>query len=124
MKLSIILVLIFSTPMLFGCSSASDCLVSDSIEKLSSFKISGNEHAVYLRTTGLSEKESFYELYSNHPKFDACGAASISPVSQVHIDNTVGKPIKLEVTGSSLTLRYSEGDVSVEVLRNIEIVVK
>ena len=84
----------------------------------------GSEHTVYLRTTGFGEKESFYELYDQIPEFDTCGVANISPISQTHIDSTLGKPIQLEINNNSMKLFYATGPVSVEVLKNIAITIE
>lgn len=63
---------------------------------------------IYLRTSGLHEKESFYELYEKQPAFDACGKSVLPSKADVHIDLTRGAISKLVIDKQHLSIVYNK----------------
>ena len=64
---------------------------------------------IYLRVSGLHEKESFYELYDKQPVFDACGKSTLPSKADVHIDSKSGAISKLVVNKEHLSIVYHKG---------------
>ena len=64
---------------------------------------------IYLRITGLHEKQSFYVLYDKRPAFDACGEATLPSKAEVHIDSTRGEISKLVIDKERLSIVYHKG---------------
>lgn len=63
---------------------------------------------IYLRISGLHEKESFYELYDKQPVFDACGKSTLPSKADVHIDSKVVRFPKLVVNKERLSIVYQQ----------------
>jgi hypothetical protein len=82
-------------------------MVADNLKKIENEALSKNGLHLYLRATGLNEKEHFYELYKGVPTFDECGNAAISPVAQAHIDTTAGNPEKIVITSNQIEIEYT-----------------
>lgn len=108
---------------LVGCSNESDCLTSDTLQEVAT---ADDARAIYLRVSGLQEKEFFYELYDREPTFDRCGTADIKPLSVSHIDREQGAPSAINVYGSSVDVAYSEESdaVSEASLINVKVVIR
>lgn len=100
-----------------GCSKEPDCFVADSIKEIKLSQLNDSGYFLYLRTTGFNEKESFFELFNAKASFDDCGQTSVKPVSQVHVDDTKGFPIKLDIYQDKIDVVYSavnEKNISLE----------
>lgn len=105
------------------CSPTTDCLVADSVSLVKKIKMGELDQYIYLRISGLHEKEGFYELYDKQPVFDACGKSTLPSKADVHIDSTRGAISKLVVNKERLSIVYHKGqtqkvdykDVSLEV---------
>ena len=68
-----------------GCSEK--CLVLPSVELLDSVQYEDEVYYLYSRTTGIQEKQTFFELYKNKPEIDACREANIKAVAIVPHDH-------------------------------------
>lgn len=79
------------------------------------------EHGVYLRISGLHEKESFYELYERQPTFDACGKSTLPSKTGVHVDSTRGAISKLVVDKERLSIVYRKGKTQKVDYKNVPI---
>jgi len=114
----------FFVILLTACSQQQDCFVADTVEKVKELKIDNKRYFIYARVTGLQEKEVFYELYSEQPKFDECGKANLPVVSEVHLDKTEAKAAALIVNNKKLELVYNNNKNSTVDYKNIEIVIR
>lgn len=105
-----------------SCSSKTGCLVADSLQEMQSEVLRDEGLHLFLRTTGFNEKEFFYELYKESPAFDECGQSEKKPISQAHIDTTIGTPIKVNIQGDQMKIEYTDG-VTDAALSNIMVVI-
>lgn len=96
------------TSLALACSDKNNCFVAETIVPVNKIDVSGVDHFLYLRSSGFHEKEHFYELYENAPKFDECGKTNVIPLSVVHVDNSKGAVVRLVVDNSKLTVVYSK----------------
>lgn len=94
---------------LAACSPAADCLVADSVSLVKKIWMDEGDQYIYLRISGLHEKESFYELYDKQPAFDACGKSTFPSKADVHIDSTRGEISKLVIDKERLSIVYHKG---------------
>ena len=92
---------------LIGCSVNNDCFIADSVIKVKSIAMDGETYYVYLRISGFNEKEYFYELYRQEPKFDDCGMSNFDPLSDIHVDAEEGRVVAVIIENNRLALRYS-----------------
>lgn len=123
MRIKLIFLLFASALSLIACSSATDCLVADSVSLVKKIRLGEVDRYIYLRTSGLHEKESFYELYEKQPAFDTCGKPVLPSKADVHIDSTRGAISKLVIDKQRLSIVYIKGksqevnykDVQIEV---------
>lgn len=95
--------------LISGCSDNHGCFVAETVTPVEKITISGMDHFLYLRSSGFNEKENFYELYKNKPEFDDCGKASLTPLSEVHIDSSKGMIVRVVIDEHKLTIVYSKG---------------
>lgn len=123
MKIKFIVLFLYMISNLTACSSDTDCFVADSVSLVKAIKVGDLDYFIYLRISGLHEKEAFYELYTNKPIFDACGKSATLAKSDVHIDSASGVVSKLIVDNQQLVIVYAKGkaqeidykDVQIEV---------
>jgi len=102
----------FAFIFLISCSKNNDCFIADSIEKIKELYVANTVFYLHLRTSGFNEKEYFYELYDKNPKFNNCGKTSTKLISDIHIDTSKGKPIKLIIKDKKLVLLFSNTNTS------------
>lgn len=107
MKKLVLPIIMWSIIIIPGCSSNTDCFTSDNIDQIKVFYENGKKHTLFLRVSGLQEKEAFFELYSGAPAFDNCGQPSTKPLSMVHVDSTQGAVSKVVVEEEKLVLVYN-----------------
>ena len=93
-----------------ACSKKPDCMIADSVEEIKSESLNKKGLRLYLRSSGFSEKEHFYELFGSTPSFDECGLATIDTLSQVHVDTSLGKPDKLIVKNNQIEIQYTNDE--------------
>lgn len=98
--------------LIAGCTNSARCFTADTVVPVKRISIAGDEHLLYLRSSGFSEKQSFYELYSNEPKFDDCGHATRAPLSKVDVDPGAGAVVGLVVDKHKLVIVYSKEGAS------------
>jgi len=124
MAIKNIFFLLFSLSILVSCTSTNDCFVADIVEEARTVELQNNKYFLYLRTSGFNDKEFFYELYDQLPKFNQCGISELSPVSDVHVDFSAGNIERLEIDGYQLKVVYSSSsDKNVDLL-NVDLEVK
>ncbi len=124
MRFKKLVTILFVFTILVSCSESNDCFIADSVEKIKEININDTVYFLYLRISGFNEKEYFYELYGREPKFDNCGKAEAGPISNLHVDTSVGKPVKLIVKNEALSLRFSKNSNGVVDLKKISIEIK
>ena len=107
MKIKFVVLALASS--LIACSPATDCFVADSVSLVKKIKMGEVDQYIYLRVSGLHEKESFYELYDKQPVFDACGKSTLPSKADVHIDSKSGAISKLVVNKEHLSIVYHKG---------------
>lgn len=95
-----------------ACSNQPECFVADTLKEIGVPTLNEKGVHIFLRTSGLSEKENFYEMYNSVPKFDDCGQSGSEPMSQVHVDTTSGFPQKLVISNSQLKIAYTADEGS------------
>lgn len=110
MILRILFSLILLGFSLSACSKKPDCIVADSVQEIRNETLNEKGLHLYLRTSGLSEKEHFYELFKGAPSFNECGMATIDALSQVHVDTSLGAPKKLIVENNKIDIEYKYGE--------------
>lgn len=93
-----------------ACSKMPDCMVADSIQEIGNESLNNKGLNLYLRTSGFSEKEHFYELYRGAPSFDECGITSADTLSQVHVDTSLGAPERLIIKNNQVEIEYKSGE--------------
>jgi hypothetical protein len=109
---------------LLSCPQTSDCLVADSVKELKVISIGKADYYLYRKTSGFSDKASFYQLYEGKPLFDRCGKAASQPISDVYIDLTEGYPTRIVVENGKLERTYSKLGATPPDCDDVEIVVK
>lgn len=124
MKIKLIATLLFIASSLAACSSGADCFIADSVTKIRSFNANEVDYFIYLRISGLHEKEAFYELYTKEPAFDACGKATTLAISDVHIDSAIGIVSKLVIDNKKLIIVYKKGDTQEANYKEVQIELK
>jgi len=124
MRLKKLFIILFATNILIACSEGGDCFVADSVEKIEELHTIDTTYFLYLRTSGFNEKESFYELYNKEPTFDDCGKTDAKPISDLHVDTSVGTPVKLMIKNNTLSLLFSNNANDSVDLKKILIEVK
>lgn len=97
--------------LLLSCTANNDCLTADSVKQIKSFDVNSHAYFVYVRVSGLQEKETFFELYDNVPVFDDCGKPNISTVSAAHVDTTKGSVSKLVFDDKHLKIVYKKNQI-------------
>lgn len=90
-----------------GCAPEVDCFVADRIEVVDEVSIDGDTYTVVLRTSGMQDKQHFYELYPGVPEFDDCGVASVKAVSQTYVDVEKGSVSDLVIDDLELKPVYA-----------------
>lgn len=95
-----------------GYSRQENCLVVDTVKELKAHQLNEDGYSLFLRTSGLNEKENFFELYQLNPKFDDCGLAMSAPIFQLHVDDTKGLPVKLLIFSNKMEMVYSNNTQS------------
>lgn len=93
-----------------ACSKKPDCMVADSIQKIENQSLNNKGLHLYLRTSGFSEKEHFYELFRGAPSFNECGITTTDHLYQVHVDTTIGTPEKLIIKNNKIEIEYKSGE--------------
>ena len=107
--MSLLMFLVVTT----GCSEK--CLVLPSVELLDSVQYEGEVYYLYSRTTGIQEKQTFFELYKNKPEMDACREANIKAVAIVphdherYVDGVVFQPNSANLLQITFTDDISTG---------------
>lgn len=109
---------------LFACGKASECLVADSVLELKPVITRNFSYYLFVKTTGLSDKSVFYQMYGERPTFDKCGKPLRTPVSEIYVDSMEGVPAKLIISGKRLDLEYSRGDATVKDLADIVVEIR
>ncbi len=117
-------ILLFIAFNLAACFPDIDCFVADSVAQVKSFNANGMDYFVYLRISGLHEKEAFYELYTKKPVFDACGKTATLAISDVHIDSVAGVVSKLVIDNKKLIIIYTKGDAQETNYKEVQIELK
>lgn len=123
MKITAIVYFIFIS-LILGCSDNHGCFVAETVTPVKKITITGLDHFLYLRSSGFSEKENFFELYKNKPEFDDCGKASLTPLSEVHIDSSKEMIDKVVIDKHKLTIVYSKEKTQSNNLVNVPVEVK
>lgn len=111
--LEMILKKVFALVMLVAisaCSKKPDCMVADSIQEIGNESLNNKGLHLYLRTSGFSEKEHFYELFRGVPSFDECGITTTDTLYQVHVDTSLGTPEKLIIKNNKIEIEYKSGE--------------
>ena len=96
-----------------GCSEK--CLVVPSIEFLDSVQFEDEVYYLYSSTTGIQEKQTFFELYKNKPEMDTCREANIKAVAIVphdherYVDGVVFQPNSANLLQITFTDDISKG---------------
>lgn len=116
--------LVIISLVISSCSNEPDCFIADSIKNLEITSLNKDGYTLFLRTTGLNDKENFYELFKGNPKFDVCGKTASKMVFQVHIDDTEGIPVKLIISNDNMNLIYSPADKYKIDLKSIKVEVQ
>lgn len=104
-----------------ACSKNPDCMIADSVEEIKNESLNKKGLHLYLRSSGFSEKEHFYELFGAAPSFNECAIATIDTLSQAHVDTSLGTPDKLIVKNNHIVIEYSN-DESASPLSNVLVV--
>jgi len=121
MKIKFLFFYVLISSLFIGCAEEVDCFVADSVAKVRAVSVNNKTYYVYLRTSGFSEKEHFYELYKNEPKFDDCGKSNSRPISEAHIDTTRGNMSKLIIKDSQIKVIYSKDTPQIVNYKNVQI---
>lgn len=93
-----------------ACSKQPDCMIADSLQEIENKSLNDKRLHLYLRTSGFSEKEHFYELFKGAPSFDECGATTADTLSQAHVDTSLGSPKKLIIKSNQIQIEYSSDE--------------
>ena len=96
---------------LSACSKKPGCMVADSIQEIGNESLNNKGLHLYLRTSGFSEKEHFYELFRGAPSFDECGITTTDTLSQAHVDTSIGIPEKLIIKKNQIEIEYKPGEI-------------
>ncbi|WP_316367419.1 hypothetical protein [Candidatus Thiodiazotropha sp. CDECU1] len=112
MRIGICLAAFLLLSFVTGCSNKQDCFVADTIKEIIAQPLNDKGLRVYLRSSGLNDKEHFYEMYKGVPVFDDCGQPGRQSISQVHVDTSIGYPQKLIVKNNRLEIVYSNDESS------------
>lgn len=91
-----------------ACSSDDKCFVADSLEKITTLDIDNQKYQLYLRISGLQEKEAFYEIYGNNPIFDNCGRTDTPVVADTHIDISQGQTTQLIINDTIINITFAK----------------
>lgn len=91
-----------------ACSEPSDCFVADNVLPLQHESLSKDSLFLFVRTSGVSDKQSFVELYDRAVEFDECGKSSIAPIASEHIDLKEGLPGNLVIEDGGITVTYMD----------------
>lgn len=121
MRILIMTILFTFTVTIFGCSSKGNCFTSDSVEQMKKFDQKNIRYSLFLRVSGLHEKEAFYELYKGVPFFNECSQPNVHAVASIHIDTKQGEISKLIIDGEKLDLVYKTRDDKASSLRDIDV---
>lgn len=124
MKTSLLITCVLASALSASCSRDEDCLAADTVEQLRAVKIGITDYYLYRRTSGVSDKASFYQLYAGKPAFDHCGKAASPPVSDAYVDFSEGNPVRVTVRNGVLDLTYSRDSNAPPDLDAIEVVVE
>lgn len=124
MNIKLTIVLFFILANLFGCSPDNECFVADSVVPVKTIAVAGADYFIYLRISGLQEKEVFYELYKNKPMFNGCGKSSSLPISEAHIDLTEGAVSTLIIDNQALAVVYSKGKTQKIDFKDVQVEIK
>lgn len=109
-RIKFVIVALVLASSFIACSPTKDCFVADSVSLVKKIKMGEIDQYIYLRISGLHEKESFYELYDKQPVFDACGKSTLPSKAHVHIDSTRGEiSKKLVIDKERLSIVYHNG---------------
>lgn len=115
--ISFVIFILLTLLFMSGCSKEQDCFVADSIKELKLSQLNEENYFLFLRTSGFSEKEHFFELFRVKPEFDSCGQTTSKLIFQTHVDDTEGFPITLIISDDKMEVVYStntENDLSLE----------
>lgn len=107
-----------------GCSDNADCFVADTVVPVEEVSVDGQDRFLYLRSSGLNEKAHFYELYERAPAFDDCGKTNLSPISDIHVDNSQGTVAKVVIDNNKLSILYAREKAHNSNLANAPVVVR
>lgn len=103
-------------PILFsviGCNQK--CYILPSVELLDTAQYEGETYDLYARTTGIQEKQTFFELYKGEPELDSCLDASMKAVAIVahdhekYVSEIVFQPEKTNLLRISFTSQKNQG---------------
>lgn len=104
-----ILILFFSA-LVSACSSNSDCFIADSVRIVSKAKKDGSGYFLVARTSGFSDKVTFFELYDTKPEFDSCGKTGSKMLDMKVIDDQSGFIKKVKVKNGKLEIEYTNDE--------------
>jgi hypothetical protein len=93
-----------------GCSNTDDCFLAESFKEIPAPTLNEKGLYIILRSSGFNEKEHFYEMFKGIPTFDECGQTQQKTISQVHVDTSIGRPVKLIVRNNRLEIVYASAD--------------
>ena len=109
--------------LLCACGKAPDCGVADAVAEVGQTQVGPAHYYLYSRTTGVSDKTRFLELYDQQPAFDTCGHADNGALSEAVVDPKQGVPVRVIVRGTALEIEYA-GAPGGEPAQVIELVVE
>ena len=121
MKISKYVAILFVFNLLISCSKSNDCFISDSIVKIKEYNADNIIFHLYLRISGLNKKEYFYELYDEKPEFDDCGKTTTKLLSDIHVDDSEGNPVKLIIRDKKIILLFSKNGTNIVDLKKIPV---
>ena len=108
----------FILSLIIGCSVQDDCFVADSVHLVATVTDDVGSYSIVLRTSGLQEKENFYELYEGAPDFDDCGRTTVPLLDVVHVDVSEGGISYLRIQGHKIHVIYgSDGSAVVDLVK-------
>lgn len=108
MKSRLFLFLMLILFPLYGCSKQDNCLTASTAKELKIQQLNQAGLFLYLRSAGFNEKEHFFELYKTSVQFDNCGATASEPAFQMHVNDSKGFPIRLDIFSNKMEIVYTE----------------
>ena len=95
--------------LLCACNGKTDCGIADSVEEIRQITSGTTHYHFYRRTSGLSDKTRFIEVYDQPPAIDACGNADRTPLAAAVLESDRGKPVRVVYTEGRLDVEYAAG---------------